>query len=75
MLRIGYINIDGYCISSLEEMNKYGKVYKPQIAENVIEKGRTVLDVRKPGQWQKGVVAGETVKFELGNLFKNVYLF
>ena len=71
MLRIGYINIEGYCAEPIDEMKKNFDVYKPDFVSSVVQDGKTILDVRKPGEWKNGIVSGATT-FELSNLFKNV---
>ena len=60
MLRIGYINIEGYCADPIDEMKKHLDVYKPDFVNSVVQDDRTVLDVRKPGEWKHGVVSGAT---------------
>ena len=48
LLRIGYTNIDGYSVSPVEKLRKYFEVYPAEYAQSVIEKGYSVLDIRKP---------------------------
>ena len=73
LLRIGYTNIDGYSLSSIEELKKCFDIYQAEYASSVIENGYTVLDIRKPKEWSNGVVKqGDTVLLELSDMYKHV---
>lgn len=65
MLRIGYTNIKGYCSEELGTLGKELEVYKPDFVQSVDVEQRTILDVRKPAEWEKGVAVGDVVKLEL----------
>lgn len=75
LLRIGYTNIAGYCTDSLEEMGQHLNVYKPNIT--TVPKppaGYTVLDVRKPPEWNKCHVDG-AIHADLSTLPLQVSIF
>lgn len=77
MLRIGYVNIRGFSNFKIDEWKSKGQAaYKPEWAESIFEQGRTILDVRKPGEWKAGIAdSPDTVMFELSELFNNVIIY
>lgn len=70
LLRIGYTNIVGYFTDSVSSISKDIDVYTPDFVPTVKVENRTILDVRKPAEWAKGVAEGDVVKYELSDLFK-----
>jgi hydroxyacylglutathione hydrolase len=75
LFRIGYINILGHSNFSMKTWKDKGyPVYVPEMVDEVIQPGCTVLDTRKPGEWKdSGVVEGATL-MELTDLFNHVHL-
>lgn len=75
LLRIGYTNIVGYFTDSISSIKDDIQVYTPDFVSTVKVENRTILDVRKPAEWAKGVAEGDVVQYELTDLFKEVRIY
>lgn len=74
LFKIGYINILGHSNFSIDTWKEQGfPVYVPEMVDEAIQPGCTVLDIRKPGEWKDGVVEGATL-LELTDVVNHVFV-
>lgn len=76
MLRIGYINIIGYAKFDINDWKKKGfPTYIPDLLEvNQKEEDRYILDIRKPKEWEQGILdAPKHICYTLSDVFAKVY--
>lgn len=61
----------GYCSDSIQSFPT-SEVYVPDFVPTINLEDRIILDIRKPTEWEKGIAAGNVIKYEIGDLFKKV---